>query len=89
MTFPPLQLAFYGFSDEVRTLLTIVQNRVHAVKGALREACRNLLVIDLFPTHTQIIDDITNCYKSRFCRYHLLRVSEYVISSKYRNGRRQ
>jgi hypothetical protein len=43
----------------------------------------------LFPTHAQRIDDITNCYKPHFRRYHLLTLPAYLISSIYQNGRAQ
>lgn len=80
--FPPLNLALNGLSDEVGSLLAVLQNGVDAVKRAFREARRGLLVVDLFPAHSRNIDDITNCYKGYFTRYLLLQSSRYLISSK-------
>jgi hypothetical protein len=84
MLFPTLQLPLNGLPDEVGALLALVQNRVHAVKGALRKAGRDLLEIDLFSAHSRNIDDITNCYKPHFRGYHVFTSSPLLISSIYR-----
>ncbi len=89
MTFAPLQFSFHCLSDEVCTLFALVQNGVHALKGALRKAARNLLEIDLFSAHTRNIDDITNCYKPYFSRYQLLQSLYLMISSIHQTWRTQ
>lgn len=86
MAFPTLQFPLYRLSDEVGSLFAILKNGVHALQSALGEAGRHLLMVDLFASHGCRIDDITNCYKPYFCRYHLLRSSRYLISSNHQNG---
>ncbi len=80
--FPALNLALHGLSDEVGSLLALVQNGVDTVNRALGKPSGGLLVVDLFPAHPRYIDDITNCYKGYFTRYLLLQSSRLLISSK-------
>jgi hypothetical protein len=89
MTLPALNLPLHSLSDEVGTLFALVKNGVDALKRALRKACRGLFVVDLFPAHPLIIDDITYCYKAKNKRYLLLRPCELMISSNHRNTGRQ
>lgn len=86
-SFPQFQEPFHGCPNEGRAVLVLLQNGVHAVKGALREACRRLLMVDLLSAHGRNIDDITNCYKGYFCRYHLLHSLGLLISSKHQQRR--
>jgi hypothetical protein len=81
MLFAPFQLPLYRLADELAAAFAFLKGGVDALKRALREACRGLLVIDLFPTHILRIDDITNCYKPHFRRYHLLHLPGLLISS--------
>lgn len=89
LTFPTLKLPLHGLSNEVGALLAFVQNGVHSLKRALWQPCRDLLVIDAWPAHCRNIDDITNCYKGYFSRYHLLQSSPLLISSKTSKRREQ
>lgn len=52
--FPPLQFALYSLADQLRPLLAILKNGVHAIQRALWKASRNLLVINLFSAHAKI-----------------------------------
>jgi hypothetical protein len=83
MTLAPLQFPLHSIADEVRSPLFFLQHLVDALKGAFRESGRGLFVVDLGAScrHGQTIDDITNCFKPRNCRYHLLRLPELLISS--------
>jgi hypothetical protein len=69
MPFPSFQFPLYRLSDEVGALFALIQDGIHAVKGALGKAGRELLEIDLFSAHFRkiylispidkpIIDDI-------------------------------
>lgn len=51
---PTFQLTLDSFAQQVRTLLPIIKNGIHAGQRALGQACGNLLVIDLFSTHAKI-----------------------------------
>jgi hypothetical protein len=81
-TFPPFQFPFYGLPYQVGALFSVLKNGVYALKSALRQSCRHLLVVDLFSAHSQNIADITYCYKSQNNRYHLFTHLRYLISSK-------
>jgi hypothetical protein len=81
MLFSTLKLPLDGLSDEIGALLAIVQYGVHAVQRALWQAGRDLLMVDLFSAHALRIDDITNCYKPYFTRYHLFTSPLLMISS--------
>lgn len=84
---PTLQLPVYSLADELCPVLVVLKNGVDSLKRTLRESCGRLFVVDLFSTHARNIDDITNCYKPLFCRYHLLRSYGLMIPSNHRNGR--
>jgi hypothetical protein len=81
MFFPALQFPLDRLANEVRALFALVQNGVDAVKRSLGEARRHLLMVDLFSAHALRIDDITNCYKPYFTRYHLFTSPLLMISS--------
>jgi hypothetical protein len=66
MTLATLQFPLYRFPNELGTVFAVLKNGVDAVKRAVREACRGLLMVDLLPTHAAKIDDITYCYKPHF-----------------------
>ena len=51
MLFAPFQFPLYRLSDEVGALFALVQDGIHALKGAIRETGWSLLEIDLFSTH--------------------------------------
>jgi hypothetical protein len=84
MFFPTLKLPLNSLTDEVGALFALLQDGIHTVQGALWKAARDLLEIDLFSAHFANIDDITNCYKGYFIRYHLFTSSRLLISSIYR-----
>ena len=81
----PFQLPLNRLPDQVgaafRPALGFPQGGINAGQRPLGESGGGLLVVDLFPAHTPKIDDITKCYKARFCRYHLLTTHGYLISS--------
>lgn len=64
--FAPLQFLFDRLADEFGHALAIFKSGVYPLQRALREACRCLLVVDLFSAHSPRIDDITYCYKPYF-----------------------
>jgi hypothetical protein len=66
MTLTTFQFPLYRSPYELGAVFAVLKNGVDAVKRAVREACRGLLVVDLLPTHASKIDDITYCYKPYF-----------------------
>ena len=58
MPLAALQFPFYRPPYELGAVFAVLKNGVDAVKRALREACRGLLVVDLLPTHGPKINDI-------------------------------
>lgn len=85
----PLQLPLDGIPHQIGAVFALFQDGIHAVKRALRETGRHLLVVDLLSAHTHRIDDITNYYKSYFCRYLLLRSPNLLISSIHQQRSRK
>lgn len=82
MTLTTLQFPLDSLPNEVGSLFPLVQDGINSGQRPLGESRRHLFVIDLLASHGLIIGDITKCYKPHFCRYHLLTLPEYLISSK-------
>ncbi len=83
MLLPAPQLPFHGFSQEVGLPLSLVQDGLNSLEGSGGEPTNGLFVVDLGASsgHGGIIGAITNYYKPQNRCYHLLPISELLLSS--------
>jgi hypothetical protein len=58
MTLTTFQFPLHRLPNELGAIFAVLKNGVDAVKRALREARRGLLMVDLFPAHAGKINDI-------------------------------
>jgi hypothetical protein len=91
LSLPALQLPLDSFADKFRPALVFLKRIVNTFERAFRESGWRLFVVDLGATsgHGRIIDDITNCNKPFYLRYHLLLSTELMISSFHQQRSKQ